>query len=172
MKYLLEGEETDRMLFRKIDLTDFNAWLEFFEDTRSFQYWISEREDPKVECGKWYQKQFQRYERSSGGMNALIEKSTGSLIGHAGLLVQVVDGIEELEVAYSLVPQHWNKGFATEAALKCKKFAFENNVSSSVISIISLTNLPSANVAMKNGMTLDRQTVYNNNAVNIFRVKK
>ena len=27
MKYLLDGEETERLLFRKIHLSDFNQWL-------------------------------------------------------------------------------------------------------------------------------------------------
>ena len=47
-------------------------------------------------------------------MNALVEKQTGALIGHAGLLVQTVDDIIELEIAYSLLPSGRNKGYATK----------------------------------------------------------
>jgi len=39
-----------------------------------------------------------------------------------------------------------------------------------LISIISLSNTPSARVAEKNGMTIDKQTAYNDNVVNIFRI--
>ena len=105
-------------------------------------------------------------------MNALIEKESGRLIGHCGLLVQIVDGIPELEIAYSLLPEFWNKGYAIEAAMKCRDFAFANNFSDSLISIISLTNIPSEKVALKNGMHIDKRTIYSNNEVNIFRVNK
>jgi ribosomal-protein-alanine N-acetyltransferase len=103
-------------------------------------------------------------------MNALIEKSSGTLVGHAGLLVQVVDGIEELEIAYSLQPHFRGKGFATEAAQAIKQFAFANNFSPSLISIISLTNAPSQRVAIKNGMKIEKQTIYKDNPVYIFRI--
>ena len=105
-------------------------------------------------------------------MNALIEKSTGKFVRHCGLLVQRVDNIGELEIGYSLLPAFWNKGFASEAAVKCRDVAFERNYAPSLISIISLTNAPSARVAEKNGMTIDKQTVYYNNQVNIFRITK
>ncbi len=172
MKYLLDNVETERLTFRKIQRSDFNQWLDFFKDPASFKYWITDLQAPEVECENWYEKQFNRYETSRGGMNALIEKASGKLIGHAGLLVQVVDGITELEVAYSLLPSDRNKGYATEAARKCIDVAFQNDYSSSLISIISYTNEPSVKVAIKNGMKADKQTIYNQNAVTIFRMNK
>lgn len=170
MKYLLEGQETERLLFRKVMWSDFDTWLDFHKNPITFRYWISEKESPENECQKWYEKQFNRYKHDLGGMNVLIEKQTGKLIGHAGLLVQNIDNIPELEVAYSLLPEFWSKGYATEAAKKCRDFAFENNYSDSLISIISLTNKPSENVALKNGMTIDKITQYNGNKVNVFRI--
>ena len=172
MKYLLEGQETKRILFRKVSLLDFDDWLEFHKNPITSQHWISELETPEVECEKWYAKQFHRYENNLGGMNALIDKKTGTLMGHCGLLVQTVDGQTELEIGYSLLPLFWNKGIAIEAATKCKNYAFENNFSESLISIISLTNKPSSNVAIKNGMQLEKTTEYNGNKVNIFRIEK
>ncbi len=170
MKYLLDGSSTERLLFRKIREEDFDDWLPFHQDPATSRYWISEKEDPETECRQWYEKQFGRYVNDKGGMNALVEKSSGKLIGHCGLLVQVVDGIEELEIAYSLLPQFWNRGYATEAALKCKEAAFAKQYADSLISIVSLTNTPSANVACKLGMRIDGLTIYKGNEVHIFRV--
>lgn len=170
MKYLLDGEETERIRFRLIEERDFEYWLPFFRDAASFKHWKAENEAPEEACSKWYQKQFHRYANDLGGMNALVEKSNNQLIGHCGLLVQNVDGITELEIGYSLLPAAWNKGFATEAAKKCKTFAFDNSFADSLISIISLTNLPSENVAIKNGMKLDKKTIYNDMDVKIFRI--
>ncbi len=170
MKYLLHNQQTERLLFRSIQQSDFNAWIEFFKDPRASQHWVETRSTPESECSKWYEKQWLRYKEDRGGMNALLEKSTGLLVGHAGLLVQVVDDQIELEVAYSLLPQFWNQGYASEAAVKCKKEAFEKGYATSLISIISLSNLPSQRVAIKNGMTIDKHTVYRGNPVYIFRI--
>ena len=170
MKYLLHDQQSERLLFRPIQSSDFDEWLQFFIDPEYYQYWVAEKDTPEAECKKWYANQFNRYEKNLGGMNALIEKSTGALVGHAGLLVQVVDGTEELEIAYSLQPHFRGKGFATEAAQAIKKYSFANTFSPSLISIISLSNLPSQRVAVKNGMKIEKQTVYKGNAVYIFRI--
>jgi ribosomal-protein-alanine N-acetyltransferase len=172
MKYLLTGQFSERLIFENIDELHFNEWLNFFEDPRTLLHWVEERETPKSACENWYKKQQWRYKNDKGGMNALIEKHSGKLVGHAGLLVQTVDTISELEIGYSLLPEFWNKGYATEAAKFCKGYAFTQGFTESLISIISLSNLPSQKVAIKNGMVIEKQTTYNGNQVHIFRVNK
>ena len=165
MKYLLENEETARLHFRKIRSSDFDPWLDFFKDPTSFEHWNAPCAEPTVECRRWFARQAERYANQEGGFNALIEKTTGALIGYSGLLVQVVDGKTEFEVAYSLLFPYRKQGFALEAAIKCRNVAFENKFADSLISIISLTNVPSAKVAIKNGMSLEKQTMYKENRV-------
>src|SRR5882672_11487356 len=115
MKFLLEGNESERLIFRKIQESDFDQWLEFFKDPRTSEHWVEEKETPEIECTKWYTKQFWRYKNHKGGMNALIEKESGKLTGHCGLLVQTVDNAIELEIGYSLLPEFWSKGYASES---------------------------------------------------------
>jgi [ribosomal protein S5]-alanine N-acetyltransferase len=170
VKYLLDGEQTERLIFRKIQDSDFNDWLEFFRDPRTHIHWTPPLNSPEVECTKWYEKQYWRYNSEMGGMNALIEKKSGKLIGHCGLLVQTVDERTELEIGYSLLPEFWNQGYASEAAKKCRDFAFQNKFSDSLISIISKTNTPSQRVAANNGMKSEKATDYHKNAVFIFRI--
>mgnify|MGYP001627348415 CR=1 FL=1 len=170
MIFLLEGQETARILFRQVRRTDFNNWLPFFKEPKAWEHWICERKDPEIACQEWYEKQLYRYRYDQGGMNALIEKSTGQLIGHCGLLVQNVDDISELEIAYSLLPSYWGQGFASEASRKCRDFAFANRWSSSLVSIISMTNRASQQVAINNGMRVDKTTVYKQNPVQIYRI--
>lgn len=169
--YLLTGQETKRLLFRKLKLADFDAWLPFHQNPLSSNFWEGLPEDPIDACQHWFDKAFYRYENKLGGMNALIDKKTNEFIGQCGLLVQTVDGIKELEIGYSILPKHWRQGYATEAAQKCKMFAKENNFVESIISTIHIDNIPSQKVAIKNGMHLDKTTVYNNNPVHIFRIQ-
>lgn len=171
-KYLLENQTSERLIFRKLKESDFEEWLPFYHNPKSTQYWEGLPADPIEACTSQFDRVFERYENDLGGMNALISKETGELVGICGLLVQMVDNIEELEIGYSILPKFWLQGYAFEAAQKCKEFAFENSFSDSLISIIHVDNLPSQKVAQKNGMFLDKTTTYKNNPVHIFRVKR
>lgn len=170
--YLLEHEESERLLFRRLQPSDFGDWLPFYHDPKSTQYWEGLPSDPQEACKIQFDRIFERYENDLGGMNALTLKTSGQLVGICGLLVQVVDGMEELEIGYSILPKFWLQGYAVEAAQKCKHFAFQKGFSDSLISIIHVDNVPSQKVALKNGMFLDKTTTYKDNPVHIFRVNQ
>ncbi len=170
MGFLLDGEESDRLLFRKIRQSDFSVWLHFHQDHRTSEFWIGLPKDPKIACKEDFERTFFRYKNDLGGKMALISKSTEELVGLSGLLVQKVDGVQELEIAYSLLPKFWKKGYAIEAAAQCKSYAKANKLAKSLISIIHVDNIPSQKVALKNGMLLDSSTTYHENPVNIYRI--
>lgn len=169
-KYLLEHQETERLLFRKVVPTDFGSWLPFHKNPESTRFWEGLPKDPIKACQQQFDRIFERYEHDLGGMNALILKETGKLVGICGLLVQEVDQKTELEIGYSILPEHWRKGYAFEAAFKCKTYARQHAFAESVISIIHVANIPSQKVALKNGMFLDTTTQYKENPVHIYRV--
>jgi RimJ/RimL family protein N-acetyltransferase len=171
---LLFGEETERLIFRKVEPTDFEAWLEFCREKDALKYIFSQADQllpPEEKCHKWFDRVQNRYENQLGGMNALIEKSTGKLVGQIGLLIQTIDGVEELEIGYSLLAAHRGKGFAIEAAQKCKQVAIERQAADSLISVIIPENVTSIAVAEKNGMKLDKITKQNEEVVGIWRIE-
>jgi len=171
MKYLLEGQKSERLKFRKLEEADFDWWVEFSSNQDATRYFdFSENLIPEDFCRLWFNKVFDRYKNNTGGHNVLVELETGKPVGMCGLLVQEVDGINELEIGYSLHPAFWGKGFATEAARKCREFAFDNSFAESLISIVHVDNSQSANVAIRNGMTLEKTTEYKGIQVNVFRV--
>jgi RimJ/RimL family protein N-acetyltransferase len=170
MRFLLTGHSSERLHFRAVNEKYFPEWLSFMKDPRTQMHWFEPNEPAEVKTKKWFERQEERYSKGLGGMNALIRKDTDTFIGHAGLLVQEVDGVEELEVAYSLLPEAWGMGYATEAARFCRDHAFAHGFTDSLISIIAVTNEPSKKVARRNGMTLDFTTTYKENPVEIYRV--
>lgn len=82
--------------------------------------------------------------------------ATGEFIGLCALLDKDVEGQQETELSYFLLPAHWGKGYAPEAAHLAASYAFEQLGRASIVSIIDPRNHASLSVAHKLGMRFDR----------------
>ena len=91
---------------------------------------------------------------------AVIFRENSELIGYCGFLHQDVDGTKQIEIAYRLHPDYWGRGLATEAAQGVRDHAFRDLKLPRVISLIHPDNLPSRRVAEKNGMRVEKKTVF------------
>lgn len=174
MKYTLNGEETKRLKFRLLTDSDFQEWSELFKDIEVSKVLGMHKMGTAIEqCEKWFEWTYDRYKNDLGGQNVLIDKLTNKIIGQCGLLVREINGKKEIEIAYSILPVYRKKGFATESSQKCRDFAFENNFSKQLISIISTENSNSTKVALNNGMKKNHSTIeFHGNQVNIYQISK
>jgi ribosomal-protein-alanine N-acetyltransferase len=57
-----------------------------------------------------------------------------------------------VEIGWRLGKEHWNQGFATEAAKACLNYGFENLGLNEIYSFTATLNLPSINVMEKAGL--------------------
>ena len=67
----------------------------------------------EASCQEFIQRSLDRRVTDDSGLNAIIEQATGKPVGMIGLLTQLVDGVDELEIGYHLLPAAWGNGFAT-----------------------------------------------------------
>lgn len=168
---LLFGEETTRLFFNEVTETHNQEWLEFCAFPGSLDYiGLHEHPTPEEKCAAWAKRVKFRYENELGGMNALIEKSSGKLVGQLGLLVQELEGERFLELGYSLHPDFRGNGFATEASSIAIERAKKIAVSEELISMIHVDNHASIRVAERNGMTCWKQIEKDGDPLFLYRL--
>lgn len=142
--------ETERLYLRKMNQGDFNSLCKILQDEEVMYAYEGAFSDEEVQ--EWLDRQIARYNNWGFGLWAVILKETDELIGQCGLTMQPWKDTEVLEIGYLFQRKYWHYGYATEAARACKEYAFEILNAEEVCSIIRDTNLPSQNVALRNGM--------------------
>jgi RimJ/RimL family protein N-acetyltransferase len=103
---------------------------------------------------------------------ALINREDNVLIGYCGFLHQEVDERKEIEIAYRLHPDYWNKGLATEAARAVRDRGFRDWGLKRVISLIHVDNKASRRVAEKNGMRMEGTTIFRGFPTQVFAIER
>jgi RimJ/RimL family protein N-acetyltransferase len=84
---------------------------------------------------------------------ALEELESGKLVGHAGLLRP--PDWPDLEVGWTVAPEHWGKGYAPEAGRAACEWAHEQLGARHIVSLIHPDNVRSQRVAEKLGETVE-----------------
>ncbi|WP_315166336.1 GNAT family N-acetyltransferase [Metaclostridioides mangenotii] len=142
--------ETERLILREMNKSDYDSLCRILQDKEvmyAYEHAFSDQE-----CSAWLENQLARYSKYGFGLWAVILKDTNEIIGQCGLTVQDFYGRDVLEIGYLFQKNFWHNGYATESAVGCKKYAFEELNIIEVFSIIRDTNISSQNVAKRNGM--------------------
>lgn len=142
--------ETERLYLREMSQSDFDSLCKILRDEETMYAYNGAFDDSMVQ--EWLDKQLARYREYGFGLWAVCLKETDEMIGQCGITMQDWLGKEMLEVGYLFQRAYWHKGYATEAAIACKEYAFAKLGADEVCSIIRDNNFPSQNVALRNGM--------------------
>jgi ribosomal-protein-alanine N-acetyltransferase len=85
---------------------------------------------------------------------AVVLKATQQLIGNCGIRKQSLDS-HQADIGYEFAPEHWGKGYATEAAQAVVEFGFSTMGVHRVWASLVADNTGSAHVLEKLGMQLE-----------------
>lgn len=143
--------ETPRLQLREMTPADRPALCRILQDSEVMYAYNGPFSDEEVD--EWLERQLARYRQYGYGLWAVVLKATGEMIGQCGLTLQQWNGREMLEAGYLFQRSHWHQGYATEAAGACMDYAFGTLNSPLICSIIRNNNLPSQQVALRNGMS-------------------
>lgn len=131
------------------DRSDLCEMLQDAETMYAYEHAFSD-----AEVDRWLENQLRRYREDGFGLWAVIRKADGAFVGQIGLTMQDVHGERVPEVGYLLKREYWHMGYATEAAIGCRDYAFDVLGLETVYSIIRENNASSRAVAQRGGMAV------------------
>jgi RimJ/RimL family protein N-acetyltransferase len=146
--------QTDRLLLRQLTHDDVDELLEVLGDPEAMRHYP--RPKTREETVAWINWGIGLYPEGLG-LHAVVLRSTGEFIGDCGLTYQDVEGATEVEIGYHLKQRHWGHGYATEAALAWQAYARDTLGLDRLVAIVGPDNLPSQQVAIRMGMSLERE---------------
>lgn len=174
LKYKYQDNIISARLFtRFLTEKDVEIWTRFLKNEDCTKFFPAGNfPNAEARAKFWIEKQLNRYKEEKYGLQAIISKESGAFVGQCGLLLQEVDEKKELEVGYHSLREYWGRGYATEAARAFLEYGFLNTDYNSIVSIIHRDNKNSIAVAKKNGLKKDKETVWSDLPVSIYRIDK
>ena len=142
--------ETERLYLRELRIEDTTELAKVLSDPESMQFYPHPFRAEEVK--KWIQWNIENYEKYKHGLWAVLLKKDEALIGDCGITMQNIEDEIVPEIGFHIIKDYCNRGFATEAALACKEYAFSVLHYPQIFSYTTLRNVPSQKVAEKIGM--------------------
>jgi len=147
--------ETERLILRDFIREDWHRVLEYTSDPLYLRYyeWTGRTPESVQEFIGWFIKHQTQDPRIKFQL-AIVLKTTNQLIGNCGVRMEKTGDVEA-NIGYELDPQHWNYGYATEAAQAIVDYGFQHFGVHRIWAECVADNLGSAHVLEKLGMKLE-----------------
>lgn len=157
--------ETERLILRTWQEADTTPFIAINQDPDVMRYfpYLQDRAYTLSLIEKIEQHQ-QKYGFS---LYAVELKKTGEMIGFTGLFNASFKAhfTPAMEIGWRIASQHWNKGYATEAAKTVLHAAFHQFNLDEVVSFTTETNIPSRSVMEKIGLQYNPRDDFNHPAL-------
>lgn len=147
--------ETSRLRLRKLTRDDSEFILRLTNEP-SFIQNIGDRNVRNLDDAWGYIEKgpLPMYEKHGFGLLAVEEKETGERVGMCGLIKR--DNLEDVDIGFAFFPQHWGKGYATEAARAVMEHGRRELGVERIVAIVSPHNTASQSVLRKLGLDYER----------------
>lgn len=150
--------ETGRLLLREFGNDDLDTYAAMLADPETMRFYP--RPYSRDEARAFIEKNRHRYSANGFGVWVITERDTGVFLGDCGLAFTLVEGTPEVEIIWHVIRDRWRQGIATEAALAARDHAFGPLGLRRLVALVRPENLPSAGVARKIGMDVEREAVF------------
>lgn len=165
--------QSNRLQFRKYTDEDFQFLWSLLADPEMIRYIGKGQTRNKSEALEFLYWIYRSYKGNPQcGLMLLVRKEDGKRIGHAGLVAQTIDGIEELEVGYWVAKEFWGQGYAKEAAEALRDYGLHQLGEKRLISLIQPGNTASHKVAQHIGMAVEKEIILSGQNVCVYAIEK
>ena len=147
MKKILE---TERLFLREMTMDDFDALNAVLGDDDIMIHYPYTFDEARVKS--WIERNMNRYRDNGFGLWAVCLKDSGEMIGDCGLTLQNIEGEMLPEIGYHIRADKQGQGYAKEAALAVRDWAFANTDYPALYSYCKYTNVGSYKTAESIGM--------------------
>lgn len=154
----LEELSTPRLLLRRMSADDLDDLTRMHLDPRVMAALGGVR-SPDV-TREWLGRQLEHWKQYGFGLWLAWDRQTGRFAGRGGLQHVAIDGRDEIEVGYSLLPDYWGRGLATELARASIRVAFAVLHLPEIVCFTLTTNRASQRVMQKAGFRYERGFLY------------
>lgn len=113
--------ETPRLSMRRWTFADRDAFRRMTQDPDVMRFMHDSVPLSDAEADSALASTIERYEELGFGDWAIVEQAAGEIIGESGL--GMLEGSDEIEIGWMLLPAYWGKGYAFEAASAVKQQA-------------------------------------------------
>jgi RimJ/RimL family protein N-acetyltransferase len=146
--------ETDRLILRSWTTNDFESFAAMSADPEVMRHLAIDGK-PLSRFAAWQAMAgiVGHWALRGFGMYAVVERSTGSIVGRVGPWQP--EGWPDFEIGWTLRSEYWGKGYATEAAKRCVDYSFRELGRAHVTSFITPENHRSIRVAERLGEQLE-----------------
>lgn len=141
--------ETKRLILREMTIEDYDALYRVLADSDIMKHYPYNFDEKRVRG--WIDKNIERYKIFGFGLWAVCLKDTGEIIGDCGLTMQLVDHNILPEIGYHIRKDCQRRGYAKEAALAVRDWAFENTPFNIICSYMKGENISSSKTAISYG---------------------
>lgn len=166
----IENIETDRLIARRILPDDFLENDRMHQNPRVMATLGGFRSE--VQTRQMLADHHDHWIRNGFGPWMWFSKADRQFVGRAGLKRSVVEGRDEVEIGYALMPEFWGQGLATEIAAASVNIAFTQLGLTDLVSFTLPTNLASRRVMEKCGFTFERDIVWKDLPHVLYRLKR
>ena len=114
----------------------------------------------REETDAWIERATAQVRTDGHSLWAVCDRRTGAFLGNVGPARRTVDGVDEVELGWSITPERAREGIASEAAAACRDWCWDHLDTPHLISLVLPANEPSRGVAERIGMTVWKETAY------------
>jgi RimJ/RimL family protein N-acetyltransferase len=137
--------QTERLLLRQFVPEDVELLAPIFADAEMMRFYPAPFTRERTQG--WINWNLRLYAERGHGLWAMLRREDGLFLGDCGVVPQLIEGEEWLEIGYHMRRDQWGRGYATEAAAACHEYAFDRLGARRLCSIVDPENQASRRVA-------------------------